>query len=104
MISVAIPIYNEEGNIPILYEKVTTALRAIDRPWELIFVNDGSNDASEDLLDGIAAKDPNVKVIHFRRNFGQTAAMMAGFNFASGEIIIPMDGDLQNEPSDIPLL
>lgn len=104
MISVTIPIYNEEGNIPILYEKVTSSLRAIARPWELIFVNDGSNDASEDLLDEIAERDPNVKVIHFRKNFGQTAAMMAGFNFAKGDIIIPMDGDMQNEPDDIPLL
>jgi glycosyltransferase involved in cell wall biosynthesis len=104
MISVAIPIYNEEGNIPFLYEKVTSALRTLSRPWELIFVNDGSNDNSEELLDDIAAKDPNVKVIHFRRNFGQTAAMMAGFNYATGDIIIPMDGDLQNEPEDIPLL
>jgi glycosyltransferase involved in cell wall biosynthesis len=104
MISVAIPIYNEEGNIPILYERVTSALRAISRPWELIFVNDGSNDGSEELLDEIAEKDSNVKVIHFRRNFGQTAAMMAGFNFAKGDIIIPMDGDMQNEPADIPLL
>jgi glycosyltransferase involved in cell wall biosynthesis len=104
MISVTIPIYNEEGNIPILYERVTSALRAISRPWELVFVNDGSNDSSEDLLDEIAEKDPNVKVIHFRRNFGQTAAMMAGFNFATGDIIIPMDGDMQNEPADIPLL
>lgn len=104
MISVTIPIYNEEGNIPILYEKVTAALRDISRPWELIFVNDGSTDTSEDLLDEIAEKDPNVKVIHFRKNFGQTAAMMAGFNFAKGDIIIPMDGDLQNEPADIPQL
>jgi glycosyltransferase involved in cell wall biosynthesis len=104
MISVTIPIYNEEGNIPILYEKVTSTLREIARPWELIFVNDGSSDTSEELLDEIAEKDPNVKVIHFRRNFGQTAAMMAGFNYATGEIIIPLDGDLQNEPADIPVL
>jgi glycosyltransferase involved in cell wall biosynthesis len=104
MISVTIPIYNEEGNIPTLYEKVTSALREISRPWELIFVNDGSNDTSEELLDEIAEKDPQVKVIHFRRNFGQTAAMMAGFNYATGDIIIPLDGDLQNEPADIPLL
>lgn len=104
MISVTIPIYNEEGNIPVLYEKVTAALRDISRPWELIFVNDGSSDTSEDLLNEIADKDPNVKVIHFRKNFGQTAAMMAGFQFAKGDIIIPMDGDLQNEPGDIPQL
>jgi glycosyltransferase involved in cell wall biosynthesis len=104
MISVTIPIYNEEGNTPTLYEKVTSTLREIARPWELIFVNDGSSDTSEELLDEIAEKDPNVKVIHFRRNFGQTAAMMAGFKYATGDIIIPLDGDLQNEPADIPLL
>jgi len=102
MISVAVPIYNEAGSIARLYEKVQGSLDKIGRPWELILVNDGSTDGSEELLDVIAAKDPRVKVIHFRRNFGQTAAMMAGFNFASGDVIIPMDGDMQNDPDDIP--
>jgi glycosyltransferase involved in cell wall biosynthesis len=70
--------------------------------WEIIFVNDGSHDGSAELLDALAAKNLEVKVVHFRRNFGQTAAMMAGFDFACGDIIIPLDGDGQNDPKDIP--
>jgi glycosyltransferase involved in cell wall biosynthesis len=104
MISVTVPICNEVENLPELYRRTKEALEALNRPWELVFVNDGSTDGSAELLDEIAEKDSHVKVIHFRRNFGQTAAMMAGFDFASGDIIIPMDGDLQNEPADIPLL
>ena len=104
MISVTVPICNEAGSIRELHERVRAALVAVAHPWELVLVNDGSTDGSEELLDKIAAEDPRVKVIHFRRNFGQTAAMMAGFDFAKGDIIIPMDGDLQNEPADIPLL
>ena len=104
MISVTVPICNEAGSIPELHQRVRTALEKIGRPWELVCVNDGSTDDSEDLLDKIAAEDPRVKVVHFRRNFGQTAAMMAGFDFAKGDVIIPMDGDLQNDPADIPLL
>ena len=73
-------------------------------PRHAMDVNDGSNDDSESILDEIAEADPQVRVVHFRRNFGQTAAMMAGFDFAQGEIIIPMDGDLQNDPADIPRL
>jgi len=90
--------------LPDLYERTSTALVGLGKPWEIVFVNDGSTDESEDILDGIAAKDTNVRVVHFRRNYGQTAAMMAGFDFARGEIIIPMDGDLQNDPGDIPVL
>ncbi|RYD69203.1 MAG: glycosyltransferase, partial [Verrucomicrobiaceae bacterium] len=86
------------------YERVCETLETVGRPWELIFVNDGSTDGSEELLDEVAAKNAHVKVIHFRRNFGQTAAMMAGFEFARGDVIIPMDGDLQNDPADIPKL
>jgi glycosyltransferase involved in cell wall biosynthesis len=104
MISVTIPICNEVGNISELHSRVRDALEALGRPWELIIVNDGSIDGSEELLDRIAASDPHMKVVHLRRNFGQTAAMMAGFDFAKGDIIIPMDGDLQNDPADIPLL
>lgn len=104
MISVTIPICNEAGNLPDLYERTRGALVEVGQPWELIFVNDGSSDGSDAILDEIAAKDANVRVVHFRRNFGQTAAMMAGFDFARGDIIIPMDGDLQNDPGDIPVL
>ncbi len=104
MISVAVPICNEAGSIAELHARVRDALIAVGRPWELILVNDGSTDGSDELLDEIAAQDDRVKVIHFRRNFGQTAAMMAGFDFARGDVVIPMDGDLQNDPGDIPLL
>lgn len=102
MISVTVPVYNEAEALPILAERVTAVMGQIGQPWELIFINDGSLDSSEEILDGLAAANPAIKVVHFRRNYGQTAAMMAGFDFAQGEIIIPMDGDLQNDPSDIP--
>ena len=104
MLSIAIPIYNEAGSIGLLYDKVRVAMEKQARPWELILVNDGSSDGSADLLDQLAKTDPRVKIIHFRRNFGQTAAMMAGFDFAKGDVIIPMDGDLQNDPEDIAVL
>lgn len=104
MISVTVPICNEAGNLPTLCERIRTTLEAVGRPWELILVNDGSSDGSDVLLDELAAVEPRFKVVHFRRNFGQTAAMMAGFDFAQGEIIIPIDGDLQNDPADIPKL
>ena len=104
MISVTIPIYNEASSIPTLIARVTESLSGLARPWELILVNDGSTDESAALLDQVAEKNSRVKVIHFKRNFGQTAAIMAGFKFAAGDIIIPMDGDLQNDPDDIPRL
>ncbi len=104
MLSVTVPICNEVDNIRPLYECVSAAMTRIGRPWELILVNDGSTDGTEEALDAIAAQDDRVKVVHFRRNFGQTAAMMAGFDMARGDIIIPMDGDLQNNPDDIPAM
>jgi glycosyltransferase involved in cell wall biosynthesis len=102
MISVTVPVFNEAESVPILAERVTTVLSQLGQPWELIFINDGSSDGSEEALDRVASENPRIKVVHFRRNYGQTAAMMAGFDFATGDIIIPMDGDLQNDPSDIP--
>lgn len=100
-ISVTIPIFNEEDNIPLLYQRTRDALEQIGRTWELILVNDGSRDRSAERLDSIAAADPRIRVIHLSRNFGQTAALMAGLDHARGQIIIPMDGDLQNDPADI---
>jgi glycosyltransferase involved in cell wall biosynthesis len=102
MLSVIIPIYNERETIRPLFEKVAEVLTKIGQPWEILFINDGSNDGSEEELNLIAGENSAVKVLHFRRNFGQTAAMMAGFDHARGEIIIPMDGDYQNDPEDIP--
>ena len=100
-VTVTIPLYNEAENIPILYQRVRTALEALGRSWELVLVNDGSKDASAAALDAIAAQDPRVTIVHFRRNYGQTAAFMAGIDHARGAIIVPMDGDLQNDPDDI---
>lgn len=102
MISVTVPIYNEIDSILPLHAAVSSVLTRLGLQWELILVNDGSTDGSAGVLDKLAEFDPNVKVIHLRRNFGQTAAMMAGIDFARGDIIIPMDGDLQNDPADIP--
>jgi glycosyltransferase involved in cell wall biosynthesis len=103
-LSVVIPVYNEEENIKPLYEQLKEVLDKLEYEYEIIFVNDGSTDGSEKILDELARKDPTVKVIHFRRNFGQTAAMSAGFRYATGDVIVTMDGDLQNDPADIPKL
>jgi len=103
-ISVTIPVYNEEANLRTLREQLVPVLESLQQPWEVVFVNDGSTDGSAAVLDTLAESDPRLKVIHFRRNAGQTAAMMAGFDHARGDIIVPMDADLQNDPRDIPLL
>lgn len=102
--SIVVPIYNEEDNIAELYRSITTSLDGYDTEYEIIMVDDGSADGSFKALTTIAAADRRVRVIRFRRNFGQTAAMSAGFDAATGDIIIPMDGDLQNDPADIPRL
>ena len=101
MLSITIPLYNEEANVQPLYERLVAALEPLGRPFEAILVNDGSTDGTARELAALAARDKRVKVVNFRRNFGQTAAMMAGIHYASGDIIIPMDGDLQNDPADI---
>lgn len=103
-LSIVVPIYNEEENIRDLHREVTAALAGSGIDYELILVDDGSADRSFTLLREAAAADGRVKVIRFRRNFGQTAAMAAGFDAATGRVVVPMDGDLQNDPADIPKL
>jgi glycosyltransferase involved in cell wall biosynthesis len=100
-LSILIPIYNEVDNIFPLFESLTKALKKIERSYEVIFIDDGSTDGSLDALIDLNCKNPNFKVISFTRNFGQTAALSAGIDSCKGDIIIPMDGDLQNDPEDI---
>ncbi len=104
IISIVVPIYNEQDNVNALYTAITEAMLRMKCGYELIMVDDGSSDGSYALLAKIAKEDTCLKLIRFRRNFGQTAAMAAGFDVARGSIIIPMDGDLQNDPADIPRL
>ena len=104
MISVTVPICNEAGNLAQLYERVRSAMDKLGKPWELILVNDGSTDGSDELCDDLAKLDQRVKVVHFRRNFGQTAAVAAGIEHATGDVIVVLDGDGQNDPADIPRL
>lgn len=103
-LSIVVPIYNERENIEPLQRQFDDALTEFGNDYEVIYIDDGSSDGSADALDRIAAVNPKAKVIHFSRNFGQTAALMAGFNHAEGEIIVAIDGDLQNDPADIPRL
>lgn len=103
-VSVVVPIFNEMENIPILFDRLFTTLDMIDRSFEIIAVNDGSTDRSAEELARAASLRPELKVIEFRRNAGQTAAIMAGIDYASGDVIVTIDADLQNDPKDIPLL
>jgi glycosyltransferase involved in cell wall biosynthesis len=100
-LSLFLPVYNEEENLPRLNERIFQAMEHLGCSFEVIYVDDGSTDRSLDLLKEFAAKDRRVRIIAFRRNYGQTAAMAAGINAARGEILIPMDADLQNDPADI---
>lgn len=100
-LSVVIPIYNEEGNLRELYRQMKSALSGASFDYEIIAVNDGSVDGSYQILKEIAVQDKNFKVANFGGNFGQTAAISAGIDLSQGEIIMPMDGDLQNDPADI---
>ena len=104
-LSLVIPVYNEAASLPLLYEAIEKALKPLKQQWEVIFVDDGSRDNSLDVLRSLAERDPNhVRVLVFRRNFGQTAAISAGIDHAQGETIVLMDSDLQNDPADIPRL
>jgi glycosyltransferase involved in cell wall biosynthesis len=103
-LSVVVPLYNEEDNIRLLHEKLKGALDPLGQEYEILFVDDGSTDKTLSLLEEIQSHDNNVIVLSLRRNFGQTAAFAAGFDFARGDVVVTMDGDLQNDPSDIPKL
>jgi glycosyltransferase involved in cell wall biosynthesis len=104
VLSVVIPIHNEEPSILPLYDRLTAVLEKLRRPYEIIFVDDASSDRSFDLLANLVETDPRLKVVRLRRNFGQTAALAAGFDESQGNIVISLDGDLQHAPEDIPAL
>ena len=104
-LSLVIPVYNEEENLPLLMEAICASLQPLNRDWEVIFVDDGSTDHSLDALKRLVETDPeHVRAVIFRRNFGQTAAIAAGIDHSRGSIIILLDADLQNDPADIPML
>jgi glycosyltransferase involved in cell wall biosynthesis len=103
-LSIVVPIYNEEENVERLYAQLTAVLAPLDLEYEIICADDGSRDASFELLRQLAARDARVKVIRFRRNYGQTAGFSAGFDYATGEVVVTIDADLQNDPASIPLL
>ena len=103
-ISVVVPVYNEEANLPILIPKLTEVLEPLGRPYEMIFVDDGSTDRSRELLKEKASQHPQIHVLGFRKNCGETAAGAAGLKEARGEVVITIDADLQNDPRDIPTM
>src|SRR5690242_9561568 len=102
-VSVVVPVYNEEENVPVLVDAVRDALGEGDS-WELLLVDDGSKDGSRDVIRAIGRRDPRIQLVPLARNYGQSTAMQAGFDQASGDVIVSMDGDLQNDPRDIPQL
>lgn len=103
-VSIVIPLYNEEESVDALHREVTAAAERLGREYELILVDDGSRDGTTEKLRAICGRDPRVKVVRFRRNYGQTAALQAGFDHARGNVVITLDGDLQNDPNDFGLL
>jgi len=103
-VSVVIPVYNERENTPILYADLKTVLDGLNRRYEILFIDDGSTDGTREVLRNLSEKDQSVRSVLFRSNFGQSAAMAAGFQISRGEIVISMDGDLQNDPKEIPRL
>lgn len=103
-VSIVVPIYNEVENIPLLYDKLNQTVAELGRPYEFVFVDDGSRDDSLAELRKLAAADEHVKVVSFRRNYGQTAAMQAGLLHANCDVVVTMDGDLQNDPGDVAMM
>src|SRR5436309_9525971 len=104
MLSIVIPVHNEEPSLLPLYDRLTAVLESMQKPYEILFVDDASTDRSFDLLANLVETDPRLKVIRLRRNFGQTAALSAGFDEAQGSVVVSLDGDLQHDPDDIPAL
>ncbi|HKV30772.1 MAG TPA: glycosyltransferase family 2 protein [Candidatus Dormibacteraeota bacterium] len=100
-VSIVIPLFNEEETLPLLHERVRGALEGLGRSYEIVYVDDGSSDGTFQRLTTIAHSDPHIRVVQFRRNFGQTAALQAGIDYSRGETLVFMDGDLQNDPADI---
>jgi glycosyltransferase involved in cell wall biosynthesis len=103
-LSMVIPIKDEKDNLPALHERVSAAVAPLGRSYEIILVDDGSIDGSFAVMEELARRDPHVKVVRLRRNYGQSAAMQAGIDFSTGDIVVTLDGDLQNDPADIPML
>lgn len=103
-ISLVIPVFDEEENVPLLFAELRAALASLAEPWEAVVVDDGSRDGSWARIRAEAARDPRVRGIRFERNCGQTAAFAAGFRAARGEVVVTLDSDLQNDPADIPRL
>jgi glycosyltransferase involved in cell wall biosynthesis len=104
-LSLIIPVYNEQDNLPYLFEAINKVMSSINQSWEAILVDDGSHDNSLSVLKEYAQKDPgHIRLISFRRNFGQTAAIAAGLDYAQGETIVLLDADMQNDPADIPIM
>ena len=104
-LSLIVPVYNEQDNLPLLFESIKESMDSLGKTWEVIYVDDGSRDNSLPVLSAQAEKDPeHSRVISFRRNFGQTAAIAAGLDYSQGEIVVLLDADLQNDPRDIPML
>ena len=103
-VSIVVPVYNERDNLLALYRQLDEVLTSVGKSFEIVMVDDGSTDDSFERLKALAVADQRLKIVRFRRNYGQTAAMQAGMQLASGDVIITMDGDLQNDPADIPVL
>jgi glycosyltransferase involved in cell wall biosynthesis len=101
-VSIVIPLHNEQETLQELYRRTKAIMETMEEPWELVLINDGSTDETPSLLESLSAADPRVVIIHLRRNYGQTAALMAGFDHARGKIIVALDGDLQHDPEEIP--
>ncbi|MBN1537188.1 MAG: glycosyltransferase family 2 protein [Anaerolineales bacterium] len=104
-LSIVVPVYNEEESLGFLHEAINSALSELNIPWEVVYIDDGSADNSLPVLEKLAANDPaHIRVVSFRRNFGQTAAIVAGIDHSQGDVIVLLDADLQNDPADIPMM